>query len=284
MNRAVLTAVLILLATSAFADLPYVYIAEYPTFGGDIDFPVNEGRVLNLTIYRGGDTSGTITANVFTDAPIQRVDSRYRGYPAALPGIDYVVSSPTTFTWLPGDTSTRSFSITMINDDIPEPTKAFAYGLSAYDDAGHNLVGNGPPGHYGNVVAIFDDGDLPALSISGSTTVSESAGSVSFVVTPNAAGTKPYSVQFNTSFGTALEGIDFVPMSGSLSWDANDATARTFTVGIVPRTGINQPRAFSVWLTTPANATVATASASVTIADDPSLVGVPGRRRAVRKN
>jgi len=290
MKRAALAAVLLLAASSAAAATtgrPYVIIKEMPRTG-DADWqPVFvEGGSYGFTLRRVTDPdSGGSSAKVTVTLSIRQSpppSSRWFPFPPATPGVDVTLDA-TTFVWEAGDRSDKYFTVSVAKDGVPEPHESFVVVADERDDAGQQVFVEPGGGFNGFNALIFDD-DVPALSISAPATVSESAGTVSFVVTPNYAGTRPFSVQFNTSFGTALEGIDFAPVSGTLLWNANDVTARTFIVSIVPRTGMNQNRAFTAWLTTPANATVATTSAEVTITDDPSLAGVPSRRRAVRKN
>ena len=182
--------------------------------------------------------------------------------------------------WPPGDTTVKNFEIQAVDDDVPEPRKAAMFTIAVHDQNGQDVAAHC---FYPTMLFVaFDDNDIPKLSISAPSTVSETAGAVTVVVTPNYAGVEPFGVNFSTAYGTANAGVDFVPNDGVLSWLANDATARTFTVPIIPHPGADPDRAFSVWLTTPSNSSIATAQATITIVDDPTL-NRPGRRRAVRK-
>ncbi len=127
-------------------------------------------------------------------------------------------------------------------------------------------------------------GDAAAASTPGlyvrSATVDAHAGSVQVPVVlggpSGAAQGVPVTVHYATHDGSAKEGTDYKPVSGTLTFPPGE-TARNITEPILNRAGAAAARAFSVTLDTPSNATVAYGTSVVTIgASGAAAVGSPG--------
>ena len=107
----------------------------------------------------------------------------------------------------------------------------------------------------------------------GSYSVSEGAGSVLIGVARSGDGSSPIAVDYSTAAGTAVAGIDFSAVSGTLSFGPGEKV-KTFTVPILNDAVKEQKTSFRVTLTNPAGAAVlgAQKTATVTILDnDPGV-------------
>jgi hypothetical protein len=104
------------------------------------------------------------------------------------------------------------------------------------------------------------------VALSASTyAVVQTAGTVAITVTRNNGSSGAASMSYATSNGTAVAGTNYTAASGTLSWAAADATAKTFAVPVstAPFSG---SKTFSVTLSNAAGASASSpASAVVTI-------------------
>jgi hypothetical protein len=73
---------------------------------------------VTLSVSRTGGSSGPITASFSTLAG------------TALAGADFVATNG-TFTWADGETATKTFTVSLVNDSAEKPDKAFTVGLSS---------------------------------------------------------------------------------------------------------------------------------------------------------
>ena len=161
-------------------------------------------------------------------------------------------------TFAAGETS-RTVDVPVIDDNAAEPGESFSLRLSApanavLDDA----LGVG---------RITDDDDLPMLSVLGAT-AAESDGTVDFDLTLSAASGREVSVQIRTDDGTAVQGRDY----GAVVGEVRFAAGETHRVVGVPVTDDTVDEAdletFTLTLSSPENATLATATATGSIRDD----------------
>jgi hypothetical protein len=115
----------------------------------------------------------------------------------------------------------------------------------------------------------------PSISIQGVTAPEGNASTtLSFPVTLSASSLLPVSVSYATTAGTATAGTDFTAATGTLAFKPGERT-KTITVTVVGDTVYEPDETFTVALSNPVNATIATASATGTIQnDDP--VAQPG--------
>ena len=127
-----------------------------------------------------------------------------------------------------------------------------------------DLWGNAVAGFTGRTVR--NDSPEPALSL-GDVTVAEDAGEATFTVTLDVVSGEAVSVDYATSDGTAETGSDYDEANGTLTIDAGE-TSGTFEVTVNDDTVGEGDEAFTVTLSNPVNATLATATATGTIADD----------------
>jgi hypothetical protein len=117
-------------------------------------------------------------------------------------------------------------------------------------------------------ITIRND-DTAALSVANTSVVEGNSGTKTVSVTVTLAGSSASTVTvgYSTVAGSALAGTDFVSTSGTLTF-APGVTSKTFTVTINGNTIKQANRTFTVVLSSPVNATIASGTATVTIVDD----------------
>ena len=161
-------------------------------------------------------------------------------------------------TFAAGETS-GTVDVPVVDDDAAEPGESFSLRLGAPVNA---VLGDAL-----GVGRITDDDDLPMLSVLGAT-ASESDGAVDFDVTLSAASGREVSVQIRTDDGTAVQGRDYGAVVGEMRFPAGE-TRRVVGVAVTDDT-VDEPdlETFTLTLSSPENATLATATATGSIRDD----------------
>ncbi len=180
-----------------------------------------------------------------------------------------------TLTFNPGVT-TQDVTVNLLNCGTSLSTGFYTFYLNLSSPSGATIVSSG--------TQIDVTGDAPASSTPGlfvkNAVVDATAGTVQVPVLlggPSGASLGvPVTVNYATSDGSAKAGTDYTQKSGTLNFPAG-ATARNITVPILDPSGSEPTRSFSVTLSSPSNATIATATATVTIgASGASAVTNPG--------
>jgi hypothetical protein len=132
-----------------------------------------------------------------------------------------------TLSWLPGETGERQFTIPVYNDDIYEqPSEALGAVLVAPLNA---QLGNAA------CAITLTDSDPDVTIAIFDTTVSEAvAGGVAVVtVTMTGRSNTTVSVAYTADGGTALPGVHYTPVSGTLVWLPEESGSRTFGVPLI---------------------------------------------------
>ena len=172
----------------------------------------------------------------------------------ALDGVDFLpVQGKLTF-----DAGTAVMvAVTTVDDDIDEPVETLGLSLSAPVNAELPVDSA--------ISTIEDDDEPPALSIADASGVE---GEVArFPVTLSDPSGFEVTVAYSTSDGTAVAGADYEAVGGSLVFTPGETTA-TVSIPLV-QDSLNEPdENFTVSLSNPANATLATATAEGLIIDD----------------
>jgi hypothetical protein len=116
----------------------------------------------------------------------------------------------------------------------------------------------------------------PTLAISAASAVEGNTGTttLSFAVRLSAASALPVTVAYTTSDGSAASPGDYASAHGSLTF-APGETGKTISVGAVADLAIEPDETFTVTLSDPVNATIATGTATGTITNDDTAVPVP---------
>ncbi len=173
----------------------------------------------------------------------------------AVAGEDYGAASG-TLTFAPGETS-RTVPVSLSDDAEDEVAETFSFALSAPVNA--TIATAAADG------TIIDDDDPPAFSVAGGAGVE--GGAVEFGVTLAGSSIRAATVSYATRDGTAVAGEDYGAASGTLTF-APGETSRTVPVPLLDD-GLPEPaETFAVTLSSPTNATIATAAADGTIIDD----------------
>ena len=137
------------------------------------------------------------------------------------------------------------------------PITALANTLAGYNNAEANLDQSG------NI-------PTPTVSISSTSVIEGNSGltTATLTVTLSGPSKSPVTVKWSTVAGTATAGTDFVSASGTLIFVLGGTMTLTIPLSIIGDTIPESNETFSVVLSSPVNATLATATGTVTIADD----------------
>ncbi len=118
-------------------------------------------------------------------------------------------------------------------------------------------------------IALAELDPAPAYSAAASvTSVSESAGKVMVQLTRAGATAGVVSVDYTTTDGTAVAGTDYTAVSGTATWQAGDADAKTISIPIIDGHVHGGSRQFSLQLSNPTEGTVVSATATISITED----------------
>jgi uncharacterized delta-60 repeat protein/uncharacterized repeat protein (TIGR01451 family) len=213
--------------------------------------------------FLGNEISGLATISVVrTNTRRGIVSVNYSTSDGTATSADYV---PTNGTLVFADGEIlKTFTVALINDGITEPAETVNLTLGSLSSGFLSLS---------NATLNIADNSLPLQFSSPSYTVSENAGSATITVTRVGPATSAVTVDFATvAGGTATPGLDYTPVSGTLSWAAGDSSTKTFTVPIIDNNVVNAARTVSLLLSNPSG----TASATLTITDNESQSPVAG--------
>ena len=122
-------------------------------------------------------------------------------------------------------------------------------------------------------ITVVPPASPPALAVADASAL-ESAGSIPVVVSLAPSSTKSVTVQYATADGTAKAGTDYTSVNGALTFAAGQ-TSKTVLVPINDDTKVNGTRSFTFTLSSPTNATIGDATATVTIRDDDGASSQP---------
>ena len=115
--------------------------------------------------------------------------------------------------------------------------------------------GNHPPGALQSIDALLSYlKSAPAAEV----TVQRTGGS-----------TGPATVQYATLDGSAIAGTDFAARSGTLSWDDGETAPKTVAIPLLHPTATGPTKSFSLQLSAPTYATLATSSVAIDINETP---------------
>ena len=225
-----------------------------PTLSID-DVPnVNEGNSgttnATFTVTLTGNTARTVTVAYTTQDGTAKA------------GEDYTAKSG-TLTFEPGDTS-EPITVLVTGDTLDEADETFTVKLSAptvatlADDTG--------------TATISDNDNPPTISVAGPAPVLENAAPATFVVSLSSASGQSVTVNYATTDGTATAGVDYAPVSGTLTFDPGQ-TSKNVQVNIIEDTIAEGSETFDLELSAPSNASLSNDdTATATILDD----GDPG--------
>ncbi|MDA0245739.1 MAG: lamin tail domain-containing protein [Chloroflexi bacterium] len=208
---------------------------------------VLEGETAVLTATLSAPSSFTITVE-FASAD-----------DTAVSGTDYEPISG-TLTFAPGQTS-HPLTVTALLDGLDEPQETFSVTLAS---PSHATLGTAEAS-----VIILDVDGPPALSVEDVTTAEGDTTSkvVSLTVHLLPASGQVVAVDYVTGGGTAVVGLDYEPISGTLTF-APGETSQIITVTMLGNALYELDKTVGISLSNPANAELDKGTAVLTIAND----------------
>jgi hypothetical protein len=213
------------------------------------------GATAQVSISRTGDLSAPTTVTYET------ADQ------TAIAGADYIPSSGSV-TFGPGE-ATKTVTISLINDNVYEPTEVFRVLLSQEGNVNTFVLSPSVAS-----VSINDDENRPGVS-SRNRFVGESALQVLVPIQLSLPSYQTVTVNYITSNGTALAGSDYVATSGMVTF-APFETVKSVPVTILSDSVVEGNETFSFALSNAVNANIGTAPSTVTITDSPNF-SISGR-------
>ncbi len=148
---------------------------------------------------------------------------------------------------------------------------------------GYHCEQHGSPGSamFGTITVVGGGGNPGTLQFStGSSSVSESAGSKTITVTRVGGDNGAASVHFATANGSATAGSDYTATSGQLDWADHDDNPKTFTVNITDDSVEEGNETIVLTLSAATGATLGSPStATLTINANDTPTGGPGTIR-----
>ncbi|MBA3015902.1 MAG: hypothetical protein FP815_13305, partial [Desulfobulbaceae bacterium] len=198
-----------------------------------LGFPVvnnalNPGAIaLSASTYSVGEAGGTVTVTVTRNGGSGAVAVNYvtsNGTAAA--GSDYTATSG-TLNWADGDTTAKTFNISIINDAITEANETVNITLSG--NTGGATLGSPSTA----VLTIIDDDQPGTVNITTtSASVSEAVGAV-IISASRTAGSAGAVTATVTASGTASNGADYTLSSTVFSWASGDTADKAITINVV---------------------------------------------------
>ncbi|MCR9130689.1 MAG: Ig-like domain-containing protein [Alphaproteobacteria bacterium] len=176
----------------------------------------------------------------------------------ATAGTDYQTTTNGNYT-IPAGVTQLNVGVPITDDGLDEDDETFTVTISNPTNA--TLATASGTG------TITDDDPTPSLDIASALTVSETGGSATIAVDLSTASGRTVTVDFATSNGTATSGDDYTATSGTLTFAPGD-TSETVTVSILDDGLSEGSEQFTVALSNASNATIGTASSTVSITDD----------------
>ena len=165
-------------------------------------------------------------------------------------GEDYRDASG-TLTWADGEAGIKYVSVVFRHDQALEGNEDFQIQLSS--PTGGATID--PLTSTQRVVILDDDfhDDSGFEFVNTVQSISEATRSVTLNVARSGPLNRPVSVRFSTSSGTADEGSDFTGVSGTLDWEAGEASNKAITIDIRDDREEESRESFAVTLSDPSS-------------------------------
>jgi len=233
-----------------------LYIYDNDTFiqFGSPEYSVNEGEeTVSINVIRMGAANGTVSVDYSTIAG---------GTSTA--GSDYTSISG-TFTWPNGDSTIKTFSISITDDTDIESFETIKIQLS-------NPIGASISGDTRSVF-IYDNEAFLQFS-APEYSINEGDGSATITVYRGGGSTGAVSVDYATiGGGSATSGTDFTATTGTLNWADGDTATKTFSVSLSDDSTSENPENIIIQLSNPVGATISLANINLYIYDNDAYFG-----------
>ncbi len=235
------------------------------------------GVALSSPIYIGTETDGSVTLTVNR---VGTNSSTFVSYATsdgtAVAGSNYI-SSTGTLLFNAGETI-KTFDIALLHD--PRVTGPLSFNVDLFNASpGVQIFANNP------ATVTINDAD-PGFAFTNANFFTYKSGTnVLISVVRSNANTGLVSVNFNTSDGTAVAGVDYRPIAGTLTF-SNGIALQSFSIPIVKNSLVEGDRTFFVNLVnpTPPAQLLQPSTAMITITDDVSGLTFSGPSYRVNEN
>ena len=188
------------------------------------------------------------------------------GTGTATSGTDYTAITAGTLTFAAGTTS-QTIAVTVAGDTLDEADETIALTLS--NPANATLATATATG------TVTDDDAMPTLAINSPSEAEgtgATGGTLTFTVTLSAASGRQVTVDYvDAGTGTATSGTDYTAITGGTLTFAAGTTTQTIDVTVAGDTLDEADETIALTLSNPANATLATATATGTVTDDDAM-------------
>ncbi|WP_222427425.1 Calx-beta domain-containing protein, partial [Hyella patelloides] len=177
----------------------------------------------------------------------------------AIAGLDYEAISG-TLTFSPGETS-KTIEVNVLGDNLDEIDEAFTINLTNSNNA---VITDSEA-----TATITDNDNPPSLIISDVVVTEGDSGTTTAVFTvslDNPSG-QEITVDYATADNTAIAGIDYEAVSGTLTFNPGETT-KTIEVNVLGDNLDEIDEAFTINLSNPNNVTINSSEATATIIDD----------------
>ena len=221
---------------------------------------------VTITVRRVGAGAGATSVNFATSG------GTAQGGASCAVGVDYLTASG-TLTWAGGDTSDKTFTVTLCDDTLAEDSETVNLTLTG-------VVGAASLGSPSSAVLTITDSDAAGGTFRfAEPTYSVQEGNPGLVVTVERIGntSQASTVDYVTFDLTASSRSDYIAAFGTLSFAAGE-TSKTITVFANEDTYIEGTEAFSITLTNPTEGAIIgqPSATTVEVIDDvPESTGHP---------
>ena len=204
----------------------------------------------SVTVDEGDEGTRTVQYTVTLDGAIAApVTATWRS--------EGVPFSSGTITFVPGEARTQTITVPYAGNTTPDGNRTRTiHWFDVVNASTENAQGR---------LTIVDD-DFVKITLLDAT-VNESAGSIDVWIAADRSTVKPVTVRWTTRSGTATEGSDFTPSSGSVEL-ALRTTRERATIPIVTDMAAEGDETFTVVLSDATNGTIVRDTATVLIFDD----------------
>jgi ribosomal protein L35AE/L33A len=216
------------------------------------------GAITTITVTRTGGGAGAASVQFSNPA-----GGTATGGASCAPGVDYTPPSGSTLNWSDGDTSVKSFTVTLCDDDLFEGNEIVNLLLS-------NATGATLGSPTSATLTINEDETPPAIRINDVSLIEGNSGTTNFTFTVSLSNASAQSVdlKFATANGTATAGSDYQARALSQMTFTAGQISQSITVAVIGDSTLEPNETFFVNLSDVSGAAVADSQGLGTIQND----------------
>jgi VCBS repeat-containing protein len=230
-------------------------------FSNDALLTVNDCTTPVVTLSAGaasiGENGGSTNITATLSSAVAEVVTVTLAYSGTASGSDF--SGATTIV-IPAGQLSANTTVTAINDFVYEGNETIVAEITSVVNALEN-------GNQSVTIIIVDDEAVPSIAIANASATE--GNDLEFVVSLSNASIQTISVDYVTSNGSALAGVDYTAISGTLTFVPGETSLLVF-VSTIQDALVEGNEGFNVLLSNPMNASIADGSAAGTIVDNDS--------------